>query len=212
MKHLLVKAETNSEWDDVSFFQIELDEKLLTLLKKGFDEARRLRAVYDMDFNSLNFSCSGTFYIDENEELFPDEDEERLMLVDDFEEENYKEPENSIKMTSMRIGAFDSVIFSGFGKHTGEEFYTEGVHMDVFFKEEAVKEEKPAIFEISGYWKNDEEIFSGYLVTDNFRRAKKDDIFYCMTEEEIKQNMNEGKENTYEFVITSYNDVTEVYS
>ena len=70
-------------------------------------------------------------------------------------------------------------------------------------------------FEISGYWKDDQSEFEGYVVTnyDDCEEGVDDDaIFhYGLSEEEIIQAIEDGDDTGLEFVITSYSDITDVF-
>jgi hypothetical protein len=68
-------------------------------------------------------------------------------------------------------------------------------------------------FEINGYWKDDNEEFESYIVTnydDHEENGEYDenDIFYFGMEESDIQAMIEEGENTIEdFVVTSYEEL-----
>lgn len=63
-------------------------------------------------------------------------------------------------------------------------------------------------FEISGYWKDDEEdFFEGYIVKETNDSDEFDDLifYYGLSEEQIKECIaNPEQENALEFVITDY--------
>ena len=67
-------------------------------------------------------------------------------------------------------------------------------------------------FRISGYWKDDESEFSDYLATDfdDCPEDMDDDLifFYGLGENSIKSSSDD---DGLEFVITSYEDVTEQF-
>ena len=61
------------------------------------------------------------------------------------------------------------------------------------------------IYSISGYWKDDQSEFDGYLVSDGDATEDDDDIFYYFDgESEIIDAIEKGEETVHEFVITSY--------
>ena len=68
-------------------------------------------------------------------------------------------------------------------------------------------------FEISGYWKDDNEEFEGYIVTnydDHEEDGKydEDDIFfYGFSEAELKEAVSLGENTAHEFVITEYKTI-----
>jgi len=61
------------------------------------------------------------------------------------------------------------------------------------------------IFSISGYWKDDQSEFDGYLVKVGGMGEDDEKIFFYFEEEdEIKQMVEDGLETGEDFVITSY--------
>jgi hypothetical protein len=70
------------------------------------------------------------------------------------------------------------------------------------------------IFSISGRWVDDESEFSGYKVTDydSTPEGWDDDLFffYGISEEEIRDSIDNGTAINGEFVITEYEDYDEV--
>ena len=67
------------------------------------------------------------------------------------------------------------------------------------------------IWEISGYWKDDGETFSGLLVTDN-DGCDDDDIFYYVNgEHNLKEMVIDGIHTCEDFVVTSYNKQGELH-
>lgn len=63
------------------------------------------------------------------------------------------------------------------------------------------------IFSINGYWKNSKEEFEEHLVSDDLgvvNAEDDDEIFFYMTENDIKKAIEDGEKSSYEFVITSY--------
>lgn len=71
-------------------------------------------------------------------------------------------------------------------------------------------------FEINGYWKDDETEIEGYVVTnyDDCEEGVDDDaiFFYGMSEDDIKAAIEVGEDDdNFEFVITSYSDITETF-
>jgi hypothetical protein len=67
-------------------------------------------------------------------------------------------------------------------------------------------------FRISGYWKDDKTEFSDLIVTDfdDVVEELDDQIFhYGLTEEDLKTS---SEDDALEFVVTSYEDVTEDFT
>jgi hypothetical protein len=64
-------------------------------------------------------------------------------------------------------------------------------------------------FEIDGYWKDTDEVFSGYVVKE-FDDVGDDDehvFFYGLTESDIKQAIFYGEDTVEDFVITNYREI-----
>ena len=62
-------------------------------------------------------------------------------------------------------------------------------------------------FLIDGYWKDDGNEFTSHLVkeTDDYDGGNDDHVFfYGLSEEDIIEAIQEGKNNSLEFVITRY--------
>lgn len=64
-------------------------------------------------------------------------------------------------------------------------------------------------FEISGYWKDDQEEFDGYMVTDHhdFLESDENIFLYGFSEAELKEAVSLGENTVHEFVITEYKTV-----
>ena len=64
------------------------------------------------------------------------------------------------------------------------------------------------MFEINGYWKNDNETFEGYLVTDTHivphGYTDHDIFFHGLTEGDIQNAITLGENTGLDFVITEY--------
>ena len=69
-------------------------------------------------------------------------------------------------------------------------------------------------FEIDGYFKdNVNETFEGYIVKDSDEMLESEDdkiFYYGLSENQIKQAIEDGINTDLEFVITSYNPLTEI--
>lgn len=64
-----------------------------------------------------------------------------------------------------------------------------------------------SIFSINGYWKDDKDEFEDYLVSDYFGEVEPendDEIFFYMSEDDIKKAIEDGEKSEFEFVITTY--------
>lgn len=73
----------------------------------------------------------------------------------------------------------------------------------------------PRYFAVNGYLKADWSPIDGYIVTDDdeaFEGDYDDDIFRSgMTEDDLIKAMQDGDQSEYNFVITHFEDITELY-
>lgn len=127
--HILIKATTNSEWDNCEFAIVHLSKEW----KK--EQARRLEAVNpfaeDFNFQSLNYyDTAVNFYrIDDNDQP----DIEKILAgkewvfveLNEEEQETFSIPENRLDGYSLVVNRNGSALYKAYGKHTGEEFWTE---------------------------------------------------------------------------------------
>jgi hypothetical protein len=67
------------------------------------------------------------------------------------------------------------------------------------------------IFSINGFWKDDKTKFSGFLVSsfDDIGEDDNDIFYFGMSENEIKEAIKDGWSTSLEFVITSYERLTD---
>lgn len=126
---ILVKAHTNSEWDECHFAIIHCTQEWKERMKQ------RLQAVQpfaeDYNFCSLNFyDTSVDFYRTDSEEQ-PDletilqEKEWTFVEMENGEQETFLVPENRLNTYRLSLYRNGTAIYSAYGKNTGEEFYTE---------------------------------------------------------------------------------------
>lgn len=128
-EYVLLKAGTDSEWDNCNFAIIHITEEW----KK--EQARRLKAVQpftdDYFFHSLRYyDTAFDFYVadeDDNPNLVKWLTEKSMAFVEiDAEEfETLTEPENRLDCYRLVIYRTGTAMCIAYGKHTGEEFYTE---------------------------------------------------------------------------------------
>lgn len=127
--YILIKANTNSEWDNCEFAIVHLSEEW----KK--EQAKRLEWVKPLQGNahfcSMNFyDTAADFYrIGENEQ--PDIEtmlagkEWVFVELDEEEQEAFTVPENRMDCYRLVLRANGTAYYTAYGKHTSEEFWTE---------------------------------------------------------------------------------------
>lgn len=128
--YILVKARTNSEWDSCDFGIVNLSNAWRQNQLKRLDTVEPF--VDDYTFQSLNFyDCAVDFY-QESDDSLPDVNElladKSWAFVDVSEEElgTLTQPENALDCYIIAIERNGEAKYKAYGKHTGEEFWTEG--------------------------------------------------------------------------------------
>lgn len=133
-KYFLTKAETDSQWDWVSFVLIENPERLVPKIEKARARLKKILAIDpdDGDISSVTIDGDfGEFFHDVEDDCLPpecyDEDGEvKTMFIelDEQEVEKFSRPENTIKYGEIRIYG-RGLSYVAIGKHTGEEFWAD---------------------------------------------------------------------------------------
>lgn len=127
--YILVKANTNSEWDNCEFAIIHLSEEW----KK--EQAKRLALVKPLEGNyhfcSMNFYDTAVDFYRTGEDYQPDIEEMLtnkewgFVELDEEEQETFTVPENSLDCYRLVLRANGTGYYTAYGKHTSEEFWTE---------------------------------------------------------------------------------------
>lgn len=128
-KYILIKANTDSEWDCCDFALIYLSEEWKKL------QAERLEAVKpfadNYSFSSINFYDSSVNFFqtgdDEEpdmEKLLGDKDWTFVELDDDDETDRLTSPENRLECYKLVIYRDENARYEAYSKYTNEEFWT----------------------------------------------------------------------------------------
>jgi len=126
--YMLIKARTNSEWDNCEFAIVYITEDWIK------EQTKRLEAVNpfagDYSFQSLNYYDSAVdFYITgENDQpdieaLLAGKEWVFVELTGD-EQEAFAVPENRLNCYRLKVYGSGNAQYCAYGKHTGEEFWT----------------------------------------------------------------------------------------
>lgn len=135
--HLLVKAGTNSQWDTCEFAIVYLSQQW----KK--EQAQRLESIqpFKNDFNLLGvhyYDTDVNFHLTDAE---GQPDLEHLLagldmaFVELDDEDIFLNPENSLDCYRLIIHTDGTARYMAYGKHTGEEFFTENFSLIQLLKE-----------------------------------------------------------------------------
>ena len=137
--NILIKANTNSEWDCCEFAIIHLSKEWKKL------QATRLEAIKpftdDYTLQSIRFySTSVDFYqfgdngTPDIEELLADKDW-AFVEIDKNELDELTPPENSLDFYTLEIHRDGNARYKAYGKHTNEEFWTNKFPLQQLIKE-----------------------------------------------------------------------------
>lgn len=128
-EYLLIKAMTNSEWDDCGFAIIHITDEWNKTQKKRLEAVKLVENDHDLKW--LNYADTNVEFFKFSEEHYPEVEEllsGRSRIFIELETENLKElsqPENSLNCYQMQVFKNGNAIYNAFGKHTSEEFWTE---------------------------------------------------------------------------------------
>lgn len=127
--YILLRAGTNSEWDNCDFAIVHITENWKT------EQQKRLKAVEpfedDYYFQSMNYYDTAVDFYTVDDEDNPDLEKwlgEKPMVfveVDKDELETLSVPENRLNCYRLVLYKTGTAMYKAYGKHTSEEFYTE---------------------------------------------------------------------------------------
>ncbi|GAB6120022.1 hypothetical protein [Dysgonomonas termitidis] len=124
-KHILVKANCQSEWDCCDFAVITCDDSWKKGLRKKLDAIGAFNAP-DSFISFRFYDSSVEFYQskDDEAELLSGEKEWEFVTLNEDEEESFEKPETRLEQGLLVLYKDGSGFYKAYGKYTGEEFYT----------------------------------------------------------------------------------------
>ena len=128
-EYLLIKAMTNSEWDDCNFAIININKDWKQNQKKRLEAVKMVENDYDLKW--LNYADTNVEFFKFSKELYPEVEDwlsERSRIFIELETDDLKrllQPENSLNCYQMQVYKNGNAIYNAFGKHTSEEFWSE---------------------------------------------------------------------------------------
>lgn len=133
--YVLVKARTNSEWDSISFAVFQVTDEWLQSLQARMN---KLQPFTD-DFNfweHIYFGSPEGFYETPDDwdldEILNEGEVWTFVETNGEELEQLPVPENRLDTHLLVLDRYGNVQFKAYGKHTGEEFYTDGLDAKAF--------------------------------------------------------------------------------
>ncbi|MDV3622536.1 hypothetical protein CMU83_15940 [Elizabethkingia anophelis] len=136
--YLMIKANTNSEWDCCDFAIISLSEDWKKEQQKRIENIKPFSNDY-MLLSMMYSDASITFYKDDNE-ICPDSTdllEDRIWSFVELKEETLEKlsvPENRLTSHTLHVFKSGYALYQTYGKHTGEDFSTEDFPLEELIK------------------------------------------------------------------------------
>jgi hypothetical protein len=131
--YILAKAMTNSEWDNVDYALIRLNETHLKFLVDVMKDARKLNKKYDGGFMYIKISADMADFCQEMEselsDLLVDGNEWSIVGLDSQFVDELPRPDQEIRYGGIKITE-TSVQYVAYGKHTDEEFWISEIDIE----------------------------------------------------------------------------------
>ncbi|WP_199119910.1 hypothetical protein [Pedobacter sp. ASV28] len=128
--YLLVRARTNSEWDTCEFVLVGIDEEWRDMMAKRMDHIEDF--VKDTYFASHVYweSPLGFFANSIDDGLLARDQDWVYVTLEEGEIDKFSNPENTLDTFQFVISKHKGGQYRAFGKHTGEEFWTEDFDLE----------------------------------------------------------------------------------
>lgn len=126
-KVLFVNVTTNSEWDCADVAKIEITDQTLENIKEAVDMLN--------NSNAASVSYYSLFIAGTDEQCAMQEIDEPYFFEEEANDINIERSEQALDTHMMTITKHGGVMWSAYGKHTGEEFWTESVPVDFLTNE-----------------------------------------------------------------------------
>lgn len=127
--YVLLRAGTNSEWDNCGFAIIQFSKQW----KK--EQEKRLKVVKpfvgDSYFQSLNYYDTAVDFFRADEDDHPDienllaDKQWAFVELKEDEQNTFAVPENRLNCYRLVVFKTGTAMYTAYGKYTGEEFWTE---------------------------------------------------------------------------------------
>ncbi|MGV3766776.1 MAG: hypothetical protein ACO1NW_11665 [Chitinophagaceae bacterium] len=137
--YVLVKARTNSEWDNCEFAIVHLTEAW----KK--EQAKRLEALKPLEedngFQSLNYYDTAVDFYTTGEDGQPDMEELLagkdwvFVVPEEGEQERLSVPENRLDCYRLVVYPNRHAVYKAYGRHTCEEFWTAELPLETLIRQ-----------------------------------------------------------------------------
>jgi hypothetical protein len=139
-QYIIAKALTGSEWDDVDFALIEMHDGHAKYIHQVSDHASDLKKKLEDESARITISADNAqFFVADDiiRALLPDEidvedsdDFAAIISLDENVVEKLTRPQNDIRYGHIVFDG-NTVKYSGYGKHTGEEYWTADIDINL---------------------------------------------------------------------------------
>lgn len=139
MNYLIIKATTNSIWDNCNFAIIPIDQSAIDYWQKIAKVSSNIPKELSLEYTGGSITLYEDYanYFADSSEL-PEGMEEELeqaeccWIIKELSEESiegFTLPESRLDCECLRVDFDGEIKFVAHGKHTGEEYWTEGVNL-----------------------------------------------------------------------------------
>lgn len=125
---ILVKADTNSDWDNCHFALIHCTKDWRERMEQRLNSLQSVESEYG--FVSLNYYDTSVDFYRANEKTQTEidqllgEKDWAFVELDENEQDTFLVPENRLDYYRLSLYQYGTAIYTAHGKHSGDEFYT----------------------------------------------------------------------------------------
>lgn len=136
-QHILIKANTRSDWESIEFAIIYLTESWKALIASRLKAIKQFKA--DDDFNCHSFWDASISYYNGSgnrelvKEILPPHDDWAYVTLSPETERTFQHPDNLLEAHQLLITTNGIAHFKAYGKHTNDEYWTEEFNLKKLF-------------------------------------------------------------------------------
>lgn len=126
--YILIKAQTNSDWDECHFAIIHCSQEWKEQTQQRLKTVQFIES--EIGFVSLNYYDTAVDFYRADEKTQTEinqilgEKDWVFVELDENEQETFLVPENRLDTFRLSLYRYGTAMFSAYGKHSGEEFWT----------------------------------------------------------------------------------------
>lgn len=126
--YILIKAQTNSDWDECHFAIILCSQEWKEQTRQRLKTVQHIET--EIGFVSLNYYDTAVDFYRADEKTQTEINQNlgvkdwAFIELDENEQETFLVPENRLDTFRLSLYRYGTAMFSASGKHSGEEFWT----------------------------------------------------------------------------------------